>query len=1525
MKRPTGQLLLMLIFLRGDTDNTSSDVVNAYPRRVPSAINSTCGSLTPARMPSANRISAKWSRKVANRRVRAQARQASARFITTRIDDAIASALSLTKDKVFGPDPSSSTSAVADSGATDDMFPDYDTFSSYKRLVGKFVTLGDDTRLPILGIGTAIYRLNGRVMKTRNALHVPDLRNPLFSVRLHRRRFGCGAYSSYKVGSFILFPEFSLEVDDSQDNLVSYESIGRSYTGPIHYSEPRDTVHSPTLDYIFGRTTTLPTLAPTDGPNIIEPDTVPPADSVPALLPVDDASLSSSASSTVDVEAHDSTIPHENENVIPPTVTISDDELRTNTRVALTPAHLASIHHDVHALPPVPPSATPAPCESRKTFESLRLHRIFGCRRFRNPRHLTDSAAQAELVHTGELRPTLGDFATIPNPARGKPIKKHRKYLDKVHMDIVYGDCPALGGFRYALLLVDVATRYCWIYGLTSMTSSHIVSALEQFRADAGGVPRRFHADFDKKLIGGQALKWILSNKSSIIAAPARRQSSNGLVERTWQTIVRMARAYVTENQVGREYWFYATRHAALMINQVPGRLGRKLTTPFELVHGCKPRAETWFQLFSVGYFRQDSDAQGARSNTEDQTLDGIAVGRDDKANTIVFYNPISKKYYRPPSFQLDESRLPVTSFPQHISYDGGLTCGLLRNKTDPVAEPFPPGSRVFIPSDGDGDPRRGTVQRIPLPYVALSSTDTATSDHPKYAVHLDDGTTVEATYEQLVLGTVSSDPPESKTVPTTIDSDGMPHFLRPDSKVTLDHNGAYHKGFIQRTPQGGYVFEVRRNVRSPKVDWSLPLPNFKQTWTTLVGDDILIPGHSAVSSFLRPSTTNANAPALNFVSAKNILGPCPPSLVKAIHPSNPDRQVWLDSYNEEKDGLQELDVYEKISKKRYLELRRTGVLPKAIPSMCVLVVKSDRNGKPHRAKSRIVVLGNHEDRYFSKSRRYAPVLKYSSLRLLTSKAVGDKRILQQGDCKNAFCNASLPDDEATCIRPPVGDPAFHNDEYWLLKKTLYGLRRSPHHWYNMVTKILKEMGLSPSPHDPCLYTGIIDLPSSGPQAQTAASPRQEISIGLYVDDFVYYSANDAEEKLFEQVLASKLKVDFMGDVDYFLGTAFTWRRGDDGHLAVHFNQTAFTEFSAHRFGLDKVNRTPNMTPYRSGLPIDSISPPSSNDPDQKRRTKVYQSIVGSINWLATCTRPDVAPALTFLASYNMAPAHQHYVAALHVMKYLASTADYGITYSSAASHSLQAFNHFPHHHDQEAYSDATPPAPSECHQLSAFCDANWGSQMGNVVEDGTPVELFKLRSLSGFLICRTGGPIAWRSIRQKHTSLSSCEAEIVATNECITELMSIKHRARDLGMADADDRTTVYNDNQAAVNWAASITTKGIKHLNLRENMVRECHLDGSVTFTHIPGVINPSDIFTKEMRDCAHFRRLRDSMMVSMAAFLKYKTTVPSEIVSAERILPYYSLSSAQDVCATHTSCAQRAQDTSRAASPRSVTFAL
>ena len=75
-----------------------------------------------------------------------------------------------------------------------------------------------------------------------------------------------------------------------------------------------------------------------------------------------------------------------------------------------------------------------------------------------------------------------------------------------------------------------------------------------------------------------------------------------------------------------------------------------------------------------------------------------------------------------------------------------------------------------------------------------------------------------------------------------------------------------------------------------------------------------------------------------------------------------------------------------------------------------------------------------------------------------------------------------------------------------------------------------------------------------------------------------------------------------MGDVDYFLGTLFTWLKHKDVNISVHLRQSAFTEFTACRFSVHTSNKVTDMTPYRSGFPIGSIPSVEPLDPDLLRR-----------------------------------------------------------------------------------------------------------------------------------------------------------------------------------------------------------------------------------------------------------------------------------------------------------------------------------
>ena len=127
-----------------------------------------------------------------------------------------------------------------------------------------------------------------------------------------------------------------------------------------------------------------------------------------------------------------------------------------------------------------------------------------------------------------------------------------------------------------------------------------------------------------------------------------------------------------------------------------------------------------------------------------------------------------------------------------------------------------------------------------------------------------------------------------------------------------------------------------------------------------------------------------------------------------------------------------------------------------------------------------------------------------------------------------------------------------------------------------------------------------------------------------------------------------------MGVVEWFLGIHFAWRITPTS-VSVHLNQSGFAANLVESFFQDSRNVTPTATPYRSGVPIDSIAPSTDDDdsPAQLRRTAAYQSLIGSIGWLSSSTRPDLSAVHSFLASYSNKPSTGHMKAALYALHYI--------------------------------------------------------------------------------------------------------------------------------------------------------------------------------------------------------------------------------------------------------------------------------
>ena len=447
----------------------------------------------------------------------------------------------------FQPDLSRTSLLVADSGATDHMIPDRSAFISYKRVHDLRVRMGNKTFAPVLGKGSALISLNGKKVLVRDCLHVPDLRNPLYSLRAHQRQRGCGFLGIHGHGVFVYFPHFVLEVDTTTDCHLRYQPLGRTCgLSEVDYVQPKrpTLIGAPTASDAATTPVTIPPDAIDTMPTYVNHNPKqPPRPSSPTnVIEIDDIQSNIKDFSvslkdlsreelieklyTFEQPAQDTTVPT-------PKVllsTMSKEEIAKH------------LHSSEDSMPPIRSCDTPNGSDTKTHWTGEELHRITGCRRLRNYRHLIHTSKDGQFVDGGEFPVSLGAYSTIPKARRGGPIDRTlNKFLDIVHMDIGFGDCMSIGGARYALILVDRATRYNWVFSLKSLSSSDIISALKSFRAEAGRLATEFRCDCDEKLFGSAIKSFLHDDNSKVVAAPAGRQSSNGLVESHWKIMVHMS------------------------------------------------------------------------------------------------------------------------------------------------------------------------------------------------------------------------------------------------------------------------------------------------------------------------------------------------------------------------------------------------------------------------------------------------------------------------------------------------------------------------------------------------------------------------------------------------------------------------------------------------------------------------------------------------------------------------------------------------------------------------------------------------------------------------------------------------------------------------------------------------------------------------------------------------------------------------------------------------------------------------
>ena len=370
----------------------------------------------------------------------------------------------------------------------------------------------------------------------------------------------------------------------------------------------------------------------------------------------------------------------------------------------------------------------------------------------------------------------------------------------------------------------------------------------------------------------------------------------------------------------------------------------------------------------------------------------------------------------------------------------------------------------------------------------------------------------------------------------------------------------------------------------------------------------------------------------------------------------------------------------------------------------CKWVYKTKRNanGSIDRYKARLVAQRFKQEYGIGYDEVFAPVARYDSIRTILAVGAHEDYEIHQMDVKSAFLNGEL--EEEIFMKQPEGyeDKEFP-EKVCRLNGSLYGLKQSARCWNLVIDAYLKSKGYQQNEADPCIYF----------KCDTLDGKKIIMIIAVYVDDSILMS-NRLKTLLIEKKhLGDRFEMDDRGEIHYILG--MTVKR-DRVHRTLTIDQSGYLHDVLVRFGME--NCRPISTPVDHDAKFVSI--PKDEEPID---VNLYQAVIGSLNYAAICTRPDISTAVGIFSRYMQRPGKEHWIGIKRVLRYVKGTINHGLVFN-----------------DQ-----------NENFKLEAFSDSDWAGC----------VETRK--STSGNM-CRLGNAIiAWKSKKQPIVALSSTEAEYIA------------------------------------------------------------------------------------------------------------------------------------------------------------------
>jgi len=472
-------------------------------------------------------------------------------------------------------------------------------------------------------------------------------------------------------------------------------------------------------------------------------------------------------------------------------------------------------------------------------------------------------------------------------------------------------------------------------------------------------------------------------------------------------------------------------------------------------------------------------------------------------------------------------------------------------------------------------------------------------------------------------------------------------------------------------------------------------------------------------------------------------------------------------------------------------EATATTADAEVLPLMWVFTYKFDEDGYLYKFKARICVRGDLQETW---GETYAATLAIKTFRALIAIAAAFDLLMFQFDALNAFLNARLP--RKIYCHTPEGFKTEYG-ELLELKRALYGLKEAPLLWYKELSSTLKRLGLKPVPGTPCLYTN------------------NQLIVFFYVDDIVVlvHPTKLAFFEHFKHQLLNVYDIRALGELSWFLGIRVI---RDKPTRTISLIQDSFIDKIASKFNLiQKGTRYPDVPLKENNLL------PSTEDPNPAR-TEQYQQLVGSLAYIATSTRPDVARTHSILSRHLQNPGQKHLYAAYHVWRYLIGTKHHAIQASANAKYGITSIS-VPSKETEPLFFGASD---------AAFAD-----------EPETRC------SSQGYIFKLYGLPIDWKATVQRSITKSTTEAELLSLSLASSELQWWKRFFQAIQF-DLEFTPALWCDNQQTVGIATKATEKlqtKLKHVDIHHHWVRQEVAEGRIHVEWKPTSHMPADGLTK------------------------------------------------------------------------------